>query len=82
MKNPQHTQENNNNGNMKKEMGQWYEFHNWSTHKTNEYLTKQLLVIELKVIEYDIGFDSELDLEKDKYIIDAQLNATISITKF
>jgi len=40
-----------------------------------------LLAVELKSSESDAGFDSESELEKGKWIIDAEPNAIIATTK-
>ena len=57
-----------------------------STHNTSEYRAKQLLVVELKASESDVGPDSESKpdkgIAKGKHTIDAEpstIVATINI---
>jgi hypothetical protein len=82
--NPPKPQAKKNTTKPKKDTGKWCEFHKSSTHITSECRTKQSLVAKLKASESDACSESESEPDKGndrgKQIIDAEPNATISIT--
>jgi hypothetical protein len=59
----------------------WCDLHKSSWHNIVDYRLKQSLVVEVKASESDAGFDSKLELERGRQIIDAEPSATISTTK-
>jgi hypothetical protein len=69
------------NGNKKKDIGKWCDFHKSPWHKTVDCHSKQSLVVEVKASESDAGYDSESEPEKGRQIINVEPNATISTTK-
>lgn len=66
---------------MKKETRKWCEFHNIPWHNIDECCSKQSLLAKLKVSQLNTSFDSKLDLENGKLIIDAKPSATIATNK-
>jgi hypothetical protein len=66
---------------MKKDTGKWCEFHKIPWHNTDECHSKKSLVAELKASESEAGSDSESDLDKGKWIIDAEPSAIVTTTK-
>jgi hypothetical protein len=63
-------------------MGKWCEYHTIPWHNTEECRSKQSLVIVLKDYESEADSNFESNLEGGKNIIDAELSATVSTTKF
>ena len=58
-----------------------YNFHKSPWHNTIDCRSKKLLVAEVKASESDAGSDAESKLERGRWIIDAEPNATVSTTK-
>jgi hypothetical protein len=48
---------------------------------TNNFLSKQSLVAEVKASESDAYFDSEPELKRGRQMIDAEPSATVATTK-
>jgi hypothetical protein len=68
------------NGKTKKETGKWCDFHKRPWHNTNELRTKKSLVVELKTSELYMDYESDLEMDKEKQIIDTEPSATIATT--
>jgi hypothetical protein len=66
---------------MKKYTWKWCDFHKSPWHKNVDCRSKQSFVAEVKAYESDAGFDSESELEKGRWIIDTEPNATVATTK-
>jgi hypothetical protein len=66
---------------MKKDMGKWCEYHKSPWHNTDECLSKQSLVVEMKASESEVDSDSESNTEGGKWIIDVEPNAMVATTK-
>jgi hypothetical protein len=66
----------------KKDTRKWCNFHKSPWHNTADCLSKQSLVAEVKASESDAGSDSELELERERWIIDMEPSANIATTKF
>jgi hypothetical protein len=64
--NQSNSQHKNGNGNTKKDMGIWCEYHKIPWHNTKECRSKQSLVAELKASESEANSDSESNLEGGK----------------
>jgi hypothetical protein len=58
-----------------------HDFHKIPWHNTVDCHSKQSLVAKVKASESDVGFDSELEPERGRWIIDAEPSATIATTK-
>ena len=65
----------------KKDTRKWCEIHKIPWHNTDECRTKQLLVAEMKSLELDPNFNSEIEPDKGKRIIDAEPNATVTTSQ-
>jgi hypothetical protein len=63
-------------------MGKWCEYHKRSLHNTDECFSKQSLVVELKASNLEVDSDSESNPEGGKWIIDVELSAMVTTTKF
>ena len=78
-------QERKNNTKSKKEMGKWCDFHKRSNHNTSECQTKKSLMAKMKASESDACYDSKSKPykgnDKEKQIIDAKPNASITTMK-
>jgi hypothetical protein len=59
----------------------WCEFHKIPWHKTVDFRSKQSLVAEVKSSKSDAGSDSKLELERGRWMIEAEPNAIIATTK-
>ena len=79
LNNPSKPQMKKGNGKAKKETEKWCELHKSPWHNTDECRAKQSLVAKMKSSELDPDSDSETEPNKGKWIIDAELNATITI---
>jgi hypothetical protein len=66
---------------MNKDTEKWCNFHKSPWHNNVDFLSKKLLVPEVKSFESDAGSESESKLENGRHIIDMEPNATISTTK-
>ena len=66
---------------MKKDTRKWCDFHKSPWHNTDECRTKQSLVAKMKSSEFDPDFDSDLEMDKGKLIIDAKPSATVTTTQ-
>jgi hypothetical protein len=69
------------NGETKKDIGKWCNFHKIPRHNTDECHTKQSPVAKLKVSELDPDSNIYSDIDKGKHIIDVEPSATIVTTK-
>jgi hypothetical protein len=65
----------------KKDTRKWCDFHKIPWHNTADCRSKQSLVVEVKASESDVGFDSESEPERGRWIIDAEPSATVATTK-
>jgi hypothetical protein len=74
-------QENKDTAKTKKDTGKWCNFHKSPWHNNVDCRSKQSLVAEVKASESDVGSDSELELERGRWIIDVELSATVATTK-
>ena len=75
---PQHKKSNEK---TKKDMGKWCEYHKIPWHNTEECLSKQSLMVELKASESEANSDSESNPEGGKWIIYVESSATVATTK-
>jgi len=66
---------------MKKDTGKWCEYHKSPRHNTEEWRSKQSLVVELKASESEADSNSESNPEGGNQIIDAEPNASVATTK-
>jgi hypothetical protein len=66
---------------MKKETGNWCEYHKIPWKNTKEFRSKMSLVVKLKASKLEADSDSELNPEGGKQIINVEPSATISTTK-
>jgi hypothetical protein len=64
------------------DMGKWCEYHKIPWNNTEECHAKQSLVAEMKDSESEEDFDSELNPEGGKQIIDSKPSSIVSTTKF
>ena len=58
----------NNTAKLKKDTGNWCEFHKSSTHNISECRAKQSLVAEMRAFESDVCSDTELEPKKGNSI--------------
>jgi hypothetical protein len=65
----------------KKDIGKWCDFHKSPWNNTMDCHSKQSLVVEVKASKLDVGYDSELELESGRHIIDVEPGATVPTTK-
>jgi hypothetical protein len=68
-------------GKTKKDIGKWCDFHKRTWHNTTDCRSKQSLVAKVKAFELDADYDSELELERGRWIIDVEPSATVATTK-
>jgi hypothetical protein len=68
-------------GKTKKDIGKWCDFHKIPWHNIVDCRSKQSLVAEVKASESDVGYDSESEPERGRWIIDIEPSATIATTK-
>jgi hypothetical protein len=66
---------------MKKEIGKWCEYHKIPWHNTEQYCSKQSLMIDMKASDSEANFDSKSIPEGGKKIIDAKPSAIVTTTK-
>jgi hypothetical protein len=59
----------------------WCDFHKSPWHNTADFLSKKMLVAEVKASELDADSESESEPERGRRIIDAEPGATIATTK-
>lgn len=81
LSNPSKLQENKGTRKMKKDTRRWCEFHKIPWHKTDEYYTKKSLLAKLKALESELGFNSDLDLDKGNQIIEDEPSFTVATTQ-
>jgi hypothetical protein len=62
---------------LKKDTGKWCEFQKIPWHNFNEIRSKQSFLVEKKSSGSDAHSKSDSELEKGKWIIDAEPNITI-----
>jgi hypothetical protein len=62
---------------LKKDIGKWCEFHKIPWHNTDECCSKQSLLAKTKASGSDVDSEYDSKLEKGKWIIDTEPNATI-----
>jgi hypothetical protein len=65
----------------KKNTGKWCEYHKIPWHNTEEYLSKQSLVVELKNSESEVDSDSKSNPKGGKQIIDVEPSTIVTTTK-
>jgi hypothetical protein len=64
----------------KKDTRKWCDFHKIPWHNTANYRSKESLVAEVKSSESDADYESKPELERGRWITDAEPSATISTT--
>ena len=64
----------------KKYIEKWCDFHKSPWHNIADYRSKKSLVAKVKASKSDVGFDSELEPERRRQIINAEPNATVATT--
>ena len=66
---------------MMKDTGKWCEYHTSVWKNTEECFSKMSLVAEMKASESEVHFDSKLNPDGGKYIIDVESSSTVTTTK-
>jgi hypothetical protein len=67
-------------GKTKNDTGKWCDFHKIPWHNTDEYRSKQSLVVEVKDTEPNPDSESDLENIENRQIIDADPTATVMTT--